>query len=81
MTKLPILLVPYGGIFCKGFIFASQEPFVKIKTAKMLLTTCEVNELRFNPRPTYTAANRSMSASVPLTAIAETIQEIEMLAT
>ena len=49
--------------------FASQEPFAKIKTAKISLSTCEVNKLGFNPQPTYTAANRSVSASVPLTAI------------
>ena len=45
------------GNFCKGFIFAffaSQEPFAKIKTVKISLSTCEVNEPRFNPRPTYT---------------------------
>ena len=58
--------------FHEGFnfvLFASQEPFAKIKTAKISLSTCEVNKLRFNPQPTYTAANRSVSASVPLTAI------------
>ena len=49
--------------------FASQEPSAKIKTAKISLSTCEVNKPRFNPRSTYTAANRSVSASVPLTAI------------
>ena len=67
------------GNFREGFIFvffASQEPFAKIKTTKISLSTCEVNEPHFN-----TAANRSMSASVPLTAIAEAIQKIEMLAT
>ena len=64
------------GNFREGFIFAffaSQEPFAK--TAKILLSTCEVNEPRFYPRPTYTAANRSLSASMPLTAIAEAIQK------
>ena len=67
------------GNFHEGFIFVfftSQEPFAKIKTAKISLSTCEVNEPHFN-----TAANRSVSASVPLTAIAEAIQKIEMLAT
>ena len=39
-----------------------------------------MNEPRFNPQPTYTAGNRSVSASVPLMAIAEAIQKIEMLA-
>ena len=34
----------------------------------------------FQSRPTYTAGNRSVSASVPLMAIAEAIQKIEMLA-
>jgi len=85
------LTVEYVGIFIyhmvgnfrEGFIFAffaSQEPFAKIKTAKILLSMCEVNELHFNPWPTYTATNRSVSASVPLTAIAEAFQKIEMLA-
>ena len=43
------------GNFCEVFIFAffaSQEPFAKIKTAKILLPTCKANEPRFNPWPT-----------------------------
>ena len=70
--------------FCERFIFAffvSQEPFAKIKTVKFLLSIA--NESRFNPayfklssRPN---SNRSLSGSVPLTAIAQAIQEIEML--
>ena len=68
--------------FREGFIFAlfaSQEPFAKIKTAKISLSTCEVNKLGFNPQPTYTAANRSVSASVPFDGYPEAIQKIEML--
>ena len=39
--------------FREGFIFAffaSQEPFAKIKTAKILSSTCKAND---NPRPTW----------------------------
>ena len=74
------------GNFREGFIFAlfaSQELFAKIKTAKFLLFTCEASEPCFNPayfklyiRPN---CNRSLSASVPSTAIAQTIQEIKVL--
>ena len=42
------------GNFREVFIFAffaSQEPFAKIKTAKILLPTCKANEPRFNPWP------------------------------
>ena len=35
--------------FHEGFIFASQEPFVKIKTAKCLLSTCKASQAHFNP--------------------------------
>ena len=67
------------GNFREVFIFAffmSQEPFVKIKTAKILLPMCKANEPRFNPWPNYfyTAAYKSVSVSVPLTAITEVIQ-------
>ena len=67
----------------EGFIFAfftSQEPFAKIKTAKMS-SKCKANELSFNPRPSlnYIVANRTVSASVPLMAIAEALQAIEIL--
>ena len=73
------------GNFRKGFtcifaFFVSQEPFAKIKTAKISLSTCEVKKPCFNPQPSYTATNRIVSASVPLTAIAEAIQKIKMLA-
>ena len=68
------------GNCCKGFIFAfftSQEPFTKIKTAKILSFMCKANKPSFNPRPIlgtmYIAANRSMSVSAPLTAITEAI--------
>ena len=57
------------GNFHEVFIFAfftSQEPFAKIKTVKILLPTC----LAYF----YTAAYKSVSASVPLTAITEVIQ-------
>ena len=71
------------GNFREGFIFASQELFAKIKTTKFLLSTCKASELCFNPayfnlhiRPN---CNRSLSASVPSTAIAQTIQEIKVL--
>ena len=70
------------GNFCQRFPFASQEPFAKIKSAKILLSTCKANGARFNPGLLGTiciAANRGALASVPLTAIAEAIQEIEML--
>ena len=43
------------GHFREVFIFAffaSQEPFAKIKTAKILLPTCKANEPCFNPWPT-----------------------------
>ena len=43
------------GNFREVFIFAffaSQEPFAKIKTAKILLPKCKTNEPRFNPWPT-----------------------------
>ena len=43
------------GNFREVFIFAffvNQEPFAKIKTAKILLPTCKANEPRFNPWPT-----------------------------
>ena len=36
------------GNFREGFIFASQEPFAKIKTAKFLLPACKASEPRFN---------------------------------
>ena len=74
--------VPYMvGNFCKVFIFAffaSQEPFVKIKTVKILLPMCKANKPRFNPWPSYfyTAAYKSVSASVPLPAITEVIQNV-----
>ena len=80
-------LVPIVGNFCNKFLFASQEPFSKIKSAKILLstfgwlvTTCKANEARFNFALLVTiciAANRGAFASVPLTAIADAIQEIE----
>ena len=38
--------------FREGFIFAffvSQELFVKIKTAKFLLSMCKTSESHFNP--------------------------------
>lgn len=41
------------GNFHEEFIFAffaSREPFAKIKTVKILQSTCEQ---RFNPRPTW----------------------------
>ena len=43
------------GNFREVFIFvffASQEPFVKIITVKILSPMCKANELRFNPWPT-----------------------------
>ena len=66
------------GNFCEVLIFAffaSQEPFAKIKTTKILLPTCKANEPRFQyPAYFYTAAYKSVSASVPLKAITEAIQ-------
>ena len=73
-------LVPMVGNFCNRFLFASQEPFAKIKSVKILLSTCKANEARFNSALLITiciAANRGAFASVPLTAITEAIQEIE----
>ena len=74
------------GNFCEGFIFAffvSQEPFAKIKTVKFLLSTCKASEPCFNPAyfklHIHPNCNRSLSASVPSTAIAQTIQEIKVL--
>ena len=59
--------------------FVIQEPFAKVKTAKMFLSTCKMNELHCNLGTIYIAANRSLSASVTLTAITRGIQGIEML--
>ena len=70
------------GNFREGFIFVffvSQEPFVKIKTAKILSSTCKQMTIPDLLGTIYIAANRTVSASVPLTAIAEAIQEIEIL--
>ena len=67
------------GNFRKVFIFAffaSQDPFAKIKTAKILLPKCKVNEPRFKSMAYfYTAAYKSVSASVPLMAIAEMLRK------
>ena len=44
------------GNFREGLIFtffASQEPFAKIKTTKILLSMCKVNKLPFNTQPTW----------------------------
>ena len=69
----------------EGFIFAffaSQEPFAKIKTEKFLLATCKASDPRFNPayfkQSSRPNSNRSLPQSVPLTAIAQAIQEIEV---
>ena len=74
------------GNFHERFIFAffmSEEPFAKIKTVKFSLFMCKASEPHFSlayfklsSRPN---SNRSLSASVPLTAIAQAIQEIEVL--
>ena len=42
--------------FREGLIFtffASQEPFAKIKTTKILLSMCKANKLPFNTQPTW----------------------------
>ena len=42
--------------FREGFIFvffASQEPFAKIKTVKILLSMCKANKPPFNTQPTW----------------------------
>ena len=72
--------------FREGFIFvffASQEPFAKIKTTKFLLSTCKASEPRFNlayfKLSSRLNSNRSLLVSVPLTAIAQAIQESEVL--
>ena len=73
------------GNFHEGFIFVffvSQEPFAKIKTAKILSSTCKrMNRVSIPDLlgTIYIAANRTVSVSVRLTAIAGAIQEIEML--
>ena len=41
------------GNFREGFIFTSQEPFMKIKTTKILLALCKANKPHFNPQPTW----------------------------
>ena len=44
------------GNFREGLIFtffASQEPFAKIKTTKILLSMCKANKLPFNTQPTW----------------------------
>ena len=74
--------------FHEGFIFAFftlQELFTKIKTAKPR-KFCHPRAKRMKCvsipdllRTVYIAAKRSVSVSVPLTAITVAIQEIEML--
>ena len=65
------------GNFREGFIFTSQEPFMKIKTTKILCAK-QTNRISIPSLlgSIYTAANRRLSVSVPLTAIAESIQKI-----
>ena len=73
------------GNFREGFtfaFFASQEPFAKLKPRKFCCPRVKrTNRISIlSPLEIiYTPANRRVSASVPLTAIAEAIQEIEML--
>ena len=71
------------GNFRKEFIFAffaSQEPFMKIRNRENFVVHMQSKR----QSPAYLelsiiiAANRTVSASVPLTAIAEAIQEIKM---
>ena len=70
------------GNFRRVFIFeflASQDPFAKIKTAKFFVINVQSEQTAFQSfllGTIYITANRSVSASVPLTAIAEAIQEI-----
>ena len=65
--------------FCMEFIFSffmSQEPFVKVKTKKFCCPCSKrVNYISIRPTSNY-LANRSLSMSVPLMAIAQDIQEI-----
>ena len=66
--------------FCESRAICETVKFVKVKTAKFWLSTCKANEPHFSPSYSiYIAANGSVSASVPLTANAEAIQEIEVL--
>ena len=58
---------------------SSPEPFAKIKTAKFLSSACKANRVLIHPAWNYLVANRNASVRVPLTAIAEAIQEIEVL--
>ena len=73
------------GNFCKGFIFtffASQEPFTKLKLRKFCHPCAkQTNQVSISGLlgSIYLAANKSVSASMPLTAIAKAIQEIEVL--
>ena len=67
--------------FCESRAICETVKFVKVKMAKFFwLSTCKANEPHFSPSYSiYIAANGSVSASVPLTANAEAIQEIEGL--
>ena len=73
------------GNFRGAFIFAflaSQDTFAKIKTAKFFVVKVQSEQSAFQSfllGTIYITANRSVSASVPLTAIPEAIQEIEVL--
>ena len=70
------------GNFREGFIFASQEPSAKIKTTKICCPRAKRTNRVSIPSllgTIYIDAKRSVLASVPLTAITEAIQEIEML--
>ena len=67
-------------LFCESRAICETVKFVKVKMGKFWLSTCKANEPHFSPSYSiYIAANRSVSASVPLTANAEAIQEIEVL--
>ena len=74
------------GNFREEFIFvffASQKPFTKNETAKFLLAMCKVSEPCFNlayfQLASRSNSNKSLSMSVPLMAITQAIQEIEVL--
>ena len=73
------------GNFREGFIFtffASQEPSRKLKLRNFCCPRAKrANRVSIRPTSISSCSNskRSLSASVPLTAIAQTIQEIEVL--
>ena len=74
------LWVPCGRYFHEGFtftFFASQEPFAKKLKRRILFVVCVQQSVLLGT--IYRPASRGVSGSMPLTAIAEAIQEIKVL--